>query len=233
MTPLQIQSRTTSTRTMRWFLVTAFCGASWLLPAVSWAQTGDPAAARALFQEARKAADTGDYTTACPKFADSYRLDAAIGTLLNIADCEQHLGHIARAWVTFQKALDQLPKNDDRRAMVEKAASSLEKRLPHLSVRLAATVPKEATVERDGVLVGTSSLGIALPISTGHHIVTVKAPGHQEQRYEIDVAEGQSRELLCEPGAAELPGASVQNAQSANPAQTPTNAIQRALLLPP
>ncbi len=218
--PSRIWNRITPGNTMRRLLGFAFFGAAWLRPMTSFAQAGDPAAARTLFQEARKAANAGDYTTACPKFADSYQLDPAIGTLLNIADCEQRLGHIAKAWVTFQKALDQLSKNDDRRPAVEKAAAGLEKRLPRLSVRLAATAPKESTIERDGVQVGSSSLGMALPVDPGHHVVIVKASGHQEQRYEVDVSEGQSRELLCEPGAAVTPSASVSSIQPEKPALT-------------
>ena len=167
MTPPRIPNRISPTHSMCHMLCFSFVGAALSLPATSRAQASDAAAARALFQKARKAADTGDYTAACPKFAESYKLDPAVGTLLNIADCEQHLGRIATAWVTFQKALDQLSKGDDRRAIVEKAASSLEKRLPHLSIQLTSTVPKDSTVQRDGVQVGTSSLGMALPVIRG------------------------------------------------------------------
>src|SRR5512138_843971 len=110
-------------------------GAAWLWPGKSWAEE-DAAAARVLFQEARTLADAGDYPAACPKFIDSYRLEAAIGTLLNMADCERRQGQLARAWVSFQKALEQLPKSDVRRAAVETVASDLGKRLPRLSIRL-------------------------------------------------------------------------------------------------
>ncbi len=221
MVPLRTRKHTAYTNKMRWVLAIAILGATWLTPAQSWAQASDPAAARTLFQEARKAADLGDYTTACPKFADSYHLDPAIGTLLNIADCEQRLGRIANAWVIFQKALEQLPMNDDRRSQVEKAALSLEKRLPRLSIRLAVTAPKESTVERDGMPVAISSLGIALPVDPGQHVVIAKAPGHHEQRYEVNLNEGQSRELLCEPEPADTPSVPSSSTQRDSPAQKP------------
>ena len=67
-------------------------------PAPAMADTRDPAAAEALFEAGRQAATRGDWTTACPKFAESQRLDPAPGTLLNLADCEEHLGHLASAW---------------------------------------------------------------------------------------------------------------------------------------
>ncbi len=181
---------------LNWVLV----GLVWLSPLSASAQSSDAAAARTLFQEARKAADAGDYTTACPKFADSYQLDPAVGTLLNVADCEQRLGHLAEAWARFQKAIDQLPKTDDRRSAVEKMTADLEKRLPHLTIRLTPVTPRGAVVERDGAPVVSSSLGVALPVDPGHHVVVVKVAGHQERRFEVDVAEGESKLIQGEPG---------------------------------
>src|SRR5687768_2981870 len=55
------------------------------------AEPRDAAAAEALFRQGRQAADAGDHAKACEKFKESNRLDPALGTVFNIADCEEKL----------------------------------------------------------------------------------------------------------------------------------------------
>ena len=62
-------------------------------------------AAEALFSAGRADVERGDYASACPKFADSQRLDPAPGTLINLADCEEHVGQLARAWQHWREAI--------------------------------------------------------------------------------------------------------------------------------
>jgi len=66
----------------------------------------DPAAAEALFQKGREAASHGDLATARDRFEESYRLDPATGTALNLADVEARLGDNASARRHFQEAYD-------------------------------------------------------------------------------------------------------------------------------
>ena len=62
------------------------------------------AAAQALFDEARSLMNAGKFAEACPKFAESERLDPGAGTLLNLANCYEKGGQTASAWVTFKDA---------------------------------------------------------------------------------------------------------------------------------
>lgn len=62
------------------------------------------AKAEVLFDEARKAISAGDYATACPKLEASLKLDFAVGTLMNLAVCVEHLGDKARACGLYGQA---------------------------------------------------------------------------------------------------------------------------------
>lgn len=194
-------------------------GAAWAGDAAAESAVRDPVAARALFQEAREAAAAGDHATACPKFEESYRLDPAVGTLLNIAACDQRQGRLATAWTRFQQALEQLPADDDRRAQVAAVVAELEPRLPRLVLRFPPD--GEVTVTRDGAAVGRSSDGVGIPADPGLHVVEVAAPGRVARRYEVELAEGERAELRCEPGelAAAPPPPRTANAQPARPAE--------------
>jgi tetratricopeptide (TPR) repeat protein len=74
-----------------------------VLEAVAAAQpTPDQAVqAKQLWEGGRKLAAAGKYQEACDEFTKSYALDPAIGTELNLADCQEHLGHLAIAWHLF------------------------------------------------------------------------------------------------------------------------------------
>jgi hypothetical protein len=168
---------------------------------VARADTHDPAAAEALFRDGRAAAQRGDWETACPKLRESQRLDPAAGTLLNLADCEEHRGKVATAWQLFRQVVDSLPANDERAPLAGKRASALEKRLPHLTVRLVGSVPAGVKVTRNEVELSEGSLGSALPVDPGAYTVTVSAPGRATTTTSVTVVEAATSAVDAQVGA--------------------------------
>src|SRR4051812_25624340 len=76
----------------------------------------DPAAGEALYRAAKESAKRGDWEKACAQFAESQRLDPAPGTLVNLADCEEHRGLVTSAWTHFTEVETQFKAGDARTA---------------------------------------------------------------------------------------------------------------------
>jgi hypothetical protein len=157
----------------------------------------DPATAEALFRQGRQAMEAKNYREACPKFAESERLEPAAGTLMNLATCEEKLGKLASAWQHWKEAIDALPANDDRVSFARGRVNDLEKKLPKLRVTLAGGTGK---VFRDEIELGPASQGVMLPVDPGAHVVTVQLQGHLPEKVSVDVSEGEEKQLEVHPG---------------------------------
>src|SRR6186713_462864 len=70
------------------------------------AEPGAEKLADQRFSEALSMMDSKRYAEACALFEESQRLAPASGTLLNLADCYQQLGRLAKASATFSAALE-------------------------------------------------------------------------------------------------------------------------------
>ena len=177
------------------------CAALGMTSAVALADGRDPAAAEALFREGRERAEAGDWARACPLFVESNRLDFAPGTSMNLAACEEHIGKLAAAWERYGELLEALPPGDDRRAFVAGSVARLERVVPKLTILLPAPLVDGTTVTRDGVDLGSASVGVDLPADPGPHRVVVAAPGRAARTYAVVLAPGQRLTLRAETGA--------------------------------
>jgi tetratricopeptide (TPR) repeat protein len=92
-----------------------------------------------LFEEGRALAKDGKYEEACRKFEKSLALDRASGTLVNLADCHEHLGHLALAWRLFDEAAreSQSSGNADRAKFARERAQALVIKTSTVVVKLA------------------------------------------------------------------------------------------------
>lgn len=161
-------------------------------------QQGEPsrdgAAALALFDEGRKLLADGDVAGACVKFQESHRMNPLPGTLLNLANCHEKLGKLSTAWGEYREALTlaRVDNRADRIQFAEVRLAAIEPRLPMLVIQLG---PELAGIEglqvlRDGVVLGTASMGVRLPVDPGAHVVEARAPGRAPFRVEVQAVEG-------------------------------------------
>jgi hypothetical protein len=159
----------------------------------------DEAAARVLFGEGRKLAAAGDYAGACPKFEESFRLDAGIGTGFNLADCWEHVGRTASAWGRFMgvAAAAKAAGQSEREQVARARAAALEPRLSRLVVTVDA--PEEGlNIQRDAIFpVGPASWGVPVPVDPGPRTIQATAP--RKKPYTVTVEIPASGETVTVP----------------------------------
>jgi hypothetical protein len=187
---------------------------------------GDRAIAEGLFDEGRKLLDEGKLEEACAKLEASNRMDPAVGTLLNLGDCNEKRGRLATAWSNFRAAasLANTRLDPTRAEFARKRAEALQPRLSTLTITVAAPEPG-FQVKRDGVVVDEAAWGTPLPIDSGSHVIEAQAPGKKTWSGKITVADGQvsSASLKIEPLVVDstqpstTPGASQQNGGESSP----------------
>jgi hypothetical protein len=161
---------------------------------------GGASEAEQLFREGRRLVQAGDYPAACPKFAESERIEPAPGTLLNLADCEEHARQLVSAREHFGLAASGFPRGDSRRDVAMQRAAALEARLAHLTLRLAETAPAGTVVRKGGVVVDGATLGQPQPADPGDVKIVVSAAGHVDQVYPLTLGEGAHTEVSLDVG---------------------------------
>lgn len=184
---------------------TAFCQS---------AAENDKVAAEMLFEEGRRLAETNKYSEACPKFADSQKLDPSAATLLNLANCLEKLGRTATAWATFKQA-GSLASALGRIDYVETADRHANALFPRAS-RLIVSVPHAVdgmTVKRDGAVLEHSEWGSPIPIDAGSHTLVATGPGYASWISTVDIAQDGLEVTVAVPLLQALP---VQSPPTAN-----------------
>jgi serine/threonine-protein kinase len=195
-------------------------------PAARAQSAADKAAAEALFDEGKRLREAKRYSEACPKLADSQRLDPAVGTLLNLALCYKENGQTASAWSTYREAAAQAAaaRQTDREQLARDEAAALEPKLTKLVIEVSPEVAKIQGLEikRDGAVVPQGLWGVAAPVDPGVRSIDATAPG--KKPFHMDAkAEGAGATAKVVVSGLEdaTAGAAAVPAVAATPAETP------------
>jgi len=151
---------------------------AWLLSAgTSRAEEGpagepDSASQRALaevlFRAGRELMEQGKIAPACAKFAESHRLDPALGTLLNLAVCHETEGRLASAWAEYNQAATLAKRRGDsaRFDFARAASMRLEGRFATVRVGLSPAVERLSGLKLsiDRRELGRASLDVPIPL---------------------------------------------------------------------
>lgn len=170
--------------------------------AYAGAARADESDAERLFREGRALMLEGRFEEACPKIAESQRVEPRVGTLLNLAVCHERRGRLAVAWDEYQKVLAQARSEHqvDRARLAEQRIAMLEPRLSWLRVSVPEST-RDVSVSVDGTELEPAAVGMSLPVDPGVHaiVATTKGKGRVfEER--VDLREGDRRVVSVEVG---------------------------------
>ncbi|MBI5531319.1 MAG: hypothetical protein HY898_01290 [Deltaproteobacteria bacterium] len=157
------------------------------------AQTASKAAADELFKQAVVLASQGEFEGAAAKFKASYEADPTLGTLLGLAMAEQRCGKLASAYVHYQELLDLARRYNDAEREKEARArmSGIEKDVPRVTITSVSPLPRGARVLLDDVPLPVASLGTAIPVDAGSHVVKVRDSGRDLFQKSMTVSQGE------------------------------------------
>jgi hypothetical protein len=184
------------------------------------ADTSNVALSEVLFRDGRDLLARRQYAEACPKLAESYRLDPATGTLLALALCHERQGKFASAWAEYNDVASRsrAEARRDRQVAARTRALELEPMLSAVTIALAegAGVPG-LEIRRNGVVVETAWLGTAVPLDGGVMVIDATAPGKKPWQTQITLAASDDRITVTVPR--------LDNAESSPPRPVPSASL--------
>jgi hypothetical protein len=154
--------------------------------------SGEPparsATAETLFDEGRQLVREGRYEEGCAKLAESQRLEPAMGTQFNLADCFEKLGRLASAWSLYRDVEAEAARvgETDKALAAERRAAALAPSLQRLRVVVREPAP-EIVVTRNDEPVPRAQWGSALPFDPGRYRIAATAPGRRPWSREIEL----------------------------------------------
>ena len=182
----------------------------------AFAQGADAATAEALFEQGKQLLRAGNAAAACPKLAESQRIDPSTGTLLALAMCHEADGKLASAWAEFI-AVEARARNEgrlDREQAAHTRARALKPRLSTLEIRVPGEVAALPGLEvrRDGAVQGSGAWNVVVPIDGGEHVIEVSAPGKVAWRGAASVKPEGDAAVLLVPRLTAKPASPTQTA---------------------
>jgi len=185
-------------------------------------QGGDKAMAESLFQAGRALMKEGKVNEACPKFAESQRIDPSAGTLLNLGKCLEAQGKTASAWAAYKEAI-VLGRSSGQSKQVTAGTQFAGEVEPKLS-KLRIDAPGDIaglTVKRDGAVIGSAAFGVPIAVDPGEHTIEASAPGKTTWRTTVTLGASADHKTVTIP-ALEVSTEPAPSAESsAQPAAPP------------
>jgi hypothetical protein len=203
-----------------WFAISGWAHAQDLTPGEKTQK------AEQLFVDAKALVKDGKAADACPKFEESLRLDPAVGTQFNLADCYDRTQRYALAWRSFRDLAEVLFRVGDERApQADSRARALDGKLSRIVVRApwaSRVTGLEITLDGKPLIVEAGKPEV---VDAGTHRVHAQASDKKPFDASFDTREGELKSV----DVPEL--ADVSQATSATVAPPPSSGQKVAALV--
>jgi hypothetical protein len=169
----------------------------------AWAQPSgaDRETARSMMQEGRDLREKGDLKGALQRFKAADDIMHVPTTSLEVARVQVTLGLLIEALDTIATIRKTPAQPDepapfkDARAKADELDAKVEGRVPSLSITVTGAAAGDSpAIAVDGVSLPAGAAGVPRKVDPGHHVVTARA-GSGEAKEEIDVTEGEQKEV--------------------------------------
>jgi len=182
-------------------LVAGLGGLSGLGPRAHADPAPDPKIEKAdqLFAEGKALLDS-NLLEACEKFEASLRENpAAIGTLLNVALCDEKLGKVASAVARFSEARVRGKEQGllEHIRAAEEHIAALTPSVPHLTIKLTEKLP-ETKILLDDKLLALDAIA-NVPVDPGEQVIVVSAPARLPYRAKVVIGKGEHQDVVVPP----------------------------------
>ena len=184
----------------RLLLLAALGGAAVLPPGRAHAEVTaeELKEARKLFQRGLELEQAGNWAGALQLFREVSQVKMTPQVRFHIAACEENLGKLVAALGGYELALaDADAVGEAFRTDVEDKIDRLRARIPKLVIERGPGA-KAAAIELDGIALGSSSIGVEVPIDPGPHQVTAEAKGYEDYSSTVEVDEQETETLVVE-----------------------------------
>jgi hypothetical protein len=171
-------------------LALTFLLATGLIVSPGLANSDDRAIALDLFEHGRTLFKEGNYEAALEKFEAAAKMMRTFGILLNIAECQEKIGHTASAWATWReaRAVASEDHNADDETMAAERQNGLERKLSRLTIVVQSGADARGLqIRRDGGIVPREAWGAAIAVDPGAHVIDARAPGRKARQIDVTV----------------------------------------------
>jgi len=149
--------------------------------------------AEGLFEQAQAKRQAGDEAEACKLFGESLKKNPnAVGTILNVALCDQKAGKLASAYRRFEDARDRAREQnlDEHRIAAEKHIDELGSRIGRLTIAFVDPPTATTQLTLDGVDADSAH---DIVVDPGSHVVRVTEVKRAPYSTTVSVAAGERK----------------------------------------
>ncbi len=213
------------------------CAALFAIAAPAAAQSAaDKETARSLMDQGDDLRTKGDLKAALARFQAANEIMHVPTTALEVARTQVALGQLVEARDTLAQIISSSPgprepaQFRDARLEAQKVDASLEPRVPTLTVTVTGAKDGAAvSLSVDGVAVPAAVIGLPRRLDAGHHVL-VATTSTQEGRGEVDIAEGEKKDVSI--ALATIAKPTLPTTETPETPPPPTPEAHRSLVLP-
>src|SRR4051812_32700524 len=149
------------------------------------------ALAQALFETGRIAQNDGDCEGAHWLFERSQDLEPAVGTQLNLALCDEKMGHLLDAVTRLEAVLGSAAANDPRRPLIVERRAILDRRLARLTILAPDGGSSWESITLDSRQLNFHDFGTEIRLNPGLHKLECSGPSSEQCTRSFSLSEGE------------------------------------------